>query len=124
MRLKIDDLYDRLPDVACKGLCHKQCCAIRMTKTEWARIQQQLGHTPVAKSIEVCPMLTKDKRCGVYEIRPLICRMYGLVQGHRMKCPHGCVPTRWLGHEEAGELLKQSFMLDEYSSDRRLLGIT
>lgn len=123
MPLKIDQLYQRLPNIACKGKCFKQCCAIKMTKTEWGRIKQQLGYTPVAKSIEVCPMLTKDKKCGVYKIRPLICRLYGLVDHKRMRCPHGCVPDRWLDHEEAGELLKQSFLLDEYSDDRKALGV-
>lgn len=123
MRLKIDDLYDRLPNVRCKGKCFVQCCNIKMTKVEWERIKQHLGYTPVAKSIEVCPMLTKDKRCGVYKIRPVICRLYGLVDGHRMRCPHGCVPDWWVDHEEAGRILEQSFLLDKFSSDRKTLGV-
>ena len=39
------------------------------------------------------------------EVRPLICRLYGLVK--RMACPWGCQPDRWMTDVEAYELLRK-----------------
>lgn len=43
-----------------------------------------------------CPALTKDLRCGVYEIRPFVCRVWGASES--LPCPWGCLP-------ESGKLL-------------------
>src|SRR2546429_6087610 len=34
--------------------------------------------------------MLRNGRCTVYEVRPMICRLWGMVEG--MQCPHGCVP--------------------------------
>lgn len=53
-----------------------------------------------------CPYLTKEKLCGIYENRPLLCRLWGLVDEPRMRCPHGCKPSpRYLTSEEGHALL-------------------
>jgi Fe-S-cluster containining protein len=44
-------------------------------------------------------MLTADRQCGVYEIRPLICRLWGLTRS--MPCPYGCRPERVIEDDEA-----------------------
>jgi hypothetical protein len=36
-----------------------------------------------------CPAL-KDGRCSVYDVRPTLCRLWGVVED--MPCPWGCVP--------------------------------
>jgi Fe-S-cluster containining protein len=38
-----------------------------------------------AKSID-CPYITAEHRCEVYELRPLICRLMGVVG--KMLCPY------------------------------------
>lgn len=45
-----------------------------------------------------CPALDFIGRCSVYEIRPLICRLWGVVE--TMKCHYGCEPERYLTDEE------------------------
>src|SRR5262249_13706213 len=49
--------------------------------------------------------LLKDKRCSVYESRPLICRLWGMVK--KMRCEWGCTPERWVADEEAFQLLTE-----------------
>lgn len=39
----------------------------------------------------VCTHLGKDGRCGIYEHRPMICRLFGAVQD--LQCGHGCIPA-------------------------------
>lgn len=48
-----------------------------------------------------CPVL-RAGLCGNHAHRPLICRLYGVVE--RLRCPYGCEPERWLTDEEAADL--------------------
>lgn len=49
-------------------------------------------------------MLTADRRCGVYEVRPLICRLWGIIES--LPCPYGCVPEGgYLPDEDGWRLL-------------------
>jgi hypothetical protein len=50
-------------------------------------------------------MLTETQRCRVYEIRPMICRLWGLVKG--MPCPYGCRPDGGLLLDSEGKRLLQ-----------------
>jgi hypothetical protein len=38
-----------------------------------------------------CPLLV-DNRCSMYDNRPLICRLWGIIR--EMPCPFGCAPDR------------------------------
>ena len=50
-----------------------------------------------------CSMLAPNGRCTVYSLRPLVCRMWGVVRA--MPCPWGCEPERWLTDREAMKLM-------------------
>jgi Fe-S-cluster containining protein len=39
--------------------------------------------------------------CRVYVLRPMICRLWGVVDHPLMRCRFGCVPDRWVTPEEA-----------------------
>ena len=40
-----------------------------------------------------CVFLDKEaKRCKVYAVRPMICRLFGAVDHPKLTCPHGCRP--------------------------------
>lgn len=67
-----------------------------------------LGHDPGPVKNLTCPML-KNKQCSVYPVRPMICRIWGLVR--KLRCPHGCEPDRWLTDEEARQFINQSLFL-------------
>ena len=50
-----------------------------------------------------------DRRCLVYEQRPMICRVYGVSRG--LPCAHGCVPDRWLTDEEGREFVARAMAI-------------
>lgn len=97
----IDAAWSAIPVVLCKGLCHSSCTSILMSEAETVRLEE---HDPSLKGHpwkraafaaldgrtkpKPCPALTKAKKCGVYPVRPAICRMYGAAEG--LDCPHGC----------------------------------
>lgn len=104
---KLEALYARLPTVACRGLCGAACGPLLLTALEAARMQKaDARHRPLRVVGEAraarCVYLSPRGRCAVYAARPLICRVWGLVQ--RLSCMHGCVPDRWLSDREFLEL--------------------
>lgn len=97
---KLDAVYATLPTVACRGLCSLACGPILMSQLEGERLRRtdRDRRSPSTRADLSCIYLTPTKRCGVYAVRPLICRVWGLVK--RMSCMHGCEPTRWLTDHE------------------------
>lgn len=111
-----------LPDVECKRLCARYCRSVPVSPAELillervkakdgvrVRTMPAPGQEPLvflhkAAGDPTCPML-KMGDCTVHEMRPLICRFYGVVES--MPCVHGCKPTRWLSDEEADALYKK-----------------
>lgn len=121
-----DDLahvYADIPKIDCKGLCFDSCGLISANKREREQIRdyrrtRNLPYHPLAgtslkamkntldqslanESIR-CPYF-KDKRCTVYEVRPAICRLWGVTDA--MPCLFGCKPDRMLTRDEANAIL-------------------
>lgn len=106
----LDDLYAQLPELECKGRCHDSCTIIDMSEIERERIADTTGVKiplpiyPLRKMFETgepprCPALGPLNTCRVYEVRPFLCRAWGMVltnpdAPHRgpMMCDHGCIP--------------------------------
>ena len=102
----LETLYAALPSMACPGRCEQSCGVIVMTRLEWIRIRRKLGYAPKGKPSLVCPLLKKG-RCSVYALRPLICRLYGMLQDQKMRCGYGCAAERFLTEEESNALLTE-----------------
>jgi Fe-S-cluster containining protein len=100
-------IYARIPTIQCRGLCQDACGPIAMTALEAAQMEQAHGGPlpPFAPSQLCCPLLNAAGRCTVYAARPLICRLWGVVE--RMPCEHGCRPSRPLSDMEAYLLMQQ-----------------
>lgn len=107
------ELYATIPDPKCKGLCVDTCTAIPLTVYE-ARVLRKAGMPmPHAEDMVVrilagehprCPALVEG-RCTVYDIRPLICRLYGAVED--LRCEHGCEPDEgFMATEDSHRLLE------------------
>ena len=113
--MRIEDLWAKVPDIRCKGLCTQSCGPIDCSPHERQRVKVRHGFTiPTIEDasmdiaggrVKMCRAL-KDGRCSIYEDRPLICRIWGVVES--LKCPHGCVPEggRWLTHDEGQALIR------------------
>ncbi len=86
------DLWASLPTLECRGLCHEACGPIRMSPLEHRLVAAAGADIPdgfawrAAREVD-CPALTVVKRCAVYDVRPTICRLWGMVES--MPCPHG-----------------------------------
>ena len=98
----LDALYATLPRLDCQRHCQEACGPILMSRIEWLRVLRQPGGRRTLRDALTCPMLRRGG-CSVYAVRPLICRLYGLVE--RLRCPFGCVPERWLSDDEARTVL-------------------
>lgn len=96
----LEEIYEDLPKVNCKGLCASSCGPIDMSTEERRRIAEAgviipLYSSEAARAWDAgqpvyCPALDLDTRqCTVYALRPLICRAWGAGRGE-MACPHGC----------------------------------
>lgn len=57
-----------------------------------------------------CPHLSPIGTCSVYAIRPLICRIWGMVEA--MPCEWGCKPSRMLTDDEAHHLIERTMNLE------------
>jgi Fe-S-cluster containining protein len=108
---QLDAIYETLPTIVCQGKCAIACGAVPLTEAEARRLQvvthqkprTVLGFKALAdfvpgREIERCIYLTDRDRCRAYAVRPLICRVWGLVSS--LSCHHGCVPDRWLSESE------------------------
>ena len=111
--MSIDQIYARIPKIDCKRKCHMACGPIHVFGVEWDRMQAASLVTigTVGPSL-TCPALSGNA-CSIYEVRPLICRLWGVVKA--MTCPWGCVPERWLSDREAEDLMRR---LDRMSKGR------
>lgn len=104
--MALDALYATLPELACQRKCQAVCGPIQATPLERDRILHR-HHRVLRNSYgqgTPCRLLTADGACAVYEDRPLICRLTGLTR--ETACPHGCEPERWMGEQEASDMMQ------------------
>lgn len=108
----LEEVYAAIPEVACKGLCVDSCGPIAMSLEEAARLAERgVTMPPLPDAVAAvergddyyCPAL-QDGRCGVHDVRPTICRLWGATES--MPCPHGCTPPGALSQERSHELLR------------------
>lgn len=108
---QLREVYDGIPEIDCQGLCAISCGPIGCSTLESVILGNQGVRLPrihdalalVRKvGAYTCPALEHD-RCTVYADRPLICRLWGVVE--TMPCMFGCQPARWLTEAEGFELL-------------------
>jgi len=94
---KLDALYRQLPTIPCQRRCGETCGPIPLTTLEADRLRRH-HPTRLAQATRPdghrCIYLTPTERCSVYDVRPLICRVFGVVK--RMCCPWGCLPSSWM----------------------------
>lgn len=110
----LEEIYSVLPKIDCCGKCADTCTALPMSQLERERIAEHgvlipLIDGPLAIRWQDarCPALTELNRCSVHEVRPLICRMYGVVLD--IACKHGCkVHGDMLTAEEGHWLLDEA----------------
>ena len=130
---ELDALYATLPTVECKKKCQAYCGAILLTRIELARLETRRGYIQILPPGEIAkrtylppPKIVMENftgmhpdrqgrcqflntvlgNCMAYRFRPSVCRLWGMMDNEFMRCPHGCVPTRWVTDVEAVALDK------------------
>jgi len=99
----LERLYEALPNGECDGCdgCGSKCAGqIKMARWEFERMHAcwPVGFVPARREQTgpfAAPCVFRDEergRCAVYEARPLICRLFGLVEW--LPCPLGRWPAR------------------------------
>jgi hypothetical protein len=90
---ELQALYAELPELDCIGSCWDSCGRIGMTGLEHRRTEAAGVAIPEGRITDppaVCPALTMLHQCSVYDVRPLICRLWGVTD--TLPCPFGCRP--------------------------------
>lgn len=116
---KIDELLNGLPTFKCKQGCFDCCGPVKLSRLEYLRCIKASGRTAkdvkqqmqnnLKQGIYTCPLLNAEtKKCTVYEVRPAICRLFGVVKGELI-CPHGYAPesTALISDEQSREILRK-----------------
>jgi Fe-S-cluster containining protein len=111
---QLQALYDQVPAIPdCDGSCWISCGPIEMADRERQRLRDAGYKITPSEQARLqadtywCEALTGDRRCAVYELRPMICRTWGAVEG--MKCPRGCVPEGgFLTDDQGWQLLAEA----------------
>ena len=105
---EIDRLYAALPSIQCQRKCQRSCGPIKMAQVEADRITDYVAEHPPRLAFEsngeLCPALSVMGSCMIYEVRPSICRLYGLIRA--LPCDWGCILERWVSNEEANALMR------------------
>lgn len=105
----LQDIFDEIPGVDCKGKCSESCGPIAYSNAEARRIKEA-GETPPeprSETLECDKLIPLIKKCSIYEDRPIICRLFGVVEG--MKCPHGCEPEEgYMSDARAFQLMEKA----------------
>jgi|SRR3990172_438196 len=87
-------LYSQIPTFSCKPGCHECCGPVPVSEWETEQIGIEntidLGIRTTAFTKKASCKLLGPDGCMKYDQRPLLCRLFGTVQG--MTCPHGCRP--------------------------------
>lgn len=108
-----------IPTFDCEPGCHG-CCGIvpfntkerdRVAKVrpleQWEPFVDGSWVPTAALATFSCPFLTNDG-CGIYDLRPMVCRLFGAVDHPQMKCPKGCGPAKLIPEKESRRLIARA----------------
>lgn len=107
---KLNSIYSKVPDFQCKEGCWDCCGPIHWSPAEDVVIDDWLKQhgrkqrfiNSVADFLR-CPYLDADDKCTIYEVRPIVCRLSGVVP--EMPCEYGS-PKRMLSSKEGSEIFR------------------
>lgn len=112
------EVWTAMPSIECKGLCWQSCSTVPVFPIELELLEKHAGRelkvtalgyasgrvVGLGELMEPCPFLVLQ-RCTAHEVRPVICRAYGVVEG--LRCPHGCEPKKLLSNDEQFRLFQR-----------------
>lgn len=100
---KLKNLYDLIPKIKCRGKCQHSCTEVALSIGEVKHLYK-ITRKPIKQEKGFCTYL-EGGNCSVYDDRPAVCRMWGVVES--LRCPHGCEAERVMTDAEARNLFRQ-----------------
>ena len=100
---EIEQLRKQIPSFKCKPGCHDCCGPVVFSKWEWDQVVDKRMATNIN-----CPYIGENG-CDIYEHRPIVCRMFGVVK--KMQCPHRCGPHKLLTEKKESEIMNKYHLL-------------
>jgi Putative zinc- or iron-chelating domain len=76
----VGEIYAKHPtSFVCKPGCAACCVAgISIWRIEYDFIKaSRITHSPTSADEKSCPFLDANKRCTIYDVRPIVCRLWG-----------------------------------------------
>jgi len=102
MSKALKKLYKNIPQFECVPGCFDCCGPVPLCKEEAEKLGiPNENSTPFSKFDLTCSYATSTG-CKVYENRPFLCRLFGVVEG--MKCPK-TKPTKMLSKKEEEKIM-------------------
>lgn len=101
-------IYDMIPTFECIDGCTDCCGIVPFSGFEWEQLKpDEIKTKSFAEIIEnpACPFIEDGKHCGIYEKRPLMCRIYGTIEN--LKCPHDKKPLKFLTREQERYIMRE-----------------
>jgi len=123
---KLSKIYSRIPDFKCREGCG-ECCGPIPHFTEGTIFDlSNIGHVEIEKEAikeylrltgkkyktvtvveESCPYLIEDKKCEIYPVRPLVCRLFGVMpEAEELRCPY-IKPERTISYKKLEKIVRQ-----------------
>jgi len=120
-RLKrIYRLIDAIGPMECIPGCHDCCGPVYFTRLELQRAPLlELNIKALEQLIEAntgidwhfncasCIYVTPEGKCGIYDKRPFVCRIFAMTEEPMLKCPHGRAPKNPLPLKETHALMAE-----------------
>jgi len=112
----LNDLRKKIPDgFQCKKGCHDCCGIIVWSPIEWMLLPDKFKGLK-QEGLE-CPYYN-DEGCLVYEHRPILCRLFGVVDNPMMICPHKLLPADHLTNEQSTAIMAEYIKLIEVGREK------
>ena len=101
----------------CKSGCNDCCGVVPFSDIEkarasalkpmeaWERYQGSAWLLKSALANFSCPFSDKNNGCQIYDVRPMVCRLFGVVDHEMMKCPHGSAPKKMITEAQSRALI-------------------
>lgn len=121
-RRLLERLYAKIPKMECIPGCSDCCGPVYGSREERKRAPllatyehkvefMAEHHFHGADGCLTCPYVTPSG-CGIYDDRPLICRVYGATEDPKLQCPHGRRPAKPLSVAELNQIWREYIRLD------------
>lgn len=124
---ELENIYAKVPEAVCDR-CGNCCGPIGFTVLEEKNIERYLeennisicacvvgrtkGSVYIFNANMRCPFF-KDNECLIYSVRPIVCRLFGVIRGGRELPCKNVVCERKLSPQYAGKLVKQVDRLND-----------